>query len=157
MPRRKDKLVHLKWLLLCDPCYLKHMRQNPWSGNYRNRSALKTHYEDQSEETEDQSPFQGEEGGDEVMTHQFSKFADLRENEKIPIELPDKTTPTDGDDLDRDQTIQESEASDQLRDQREQRKRGRLRRGSQPQRAENQISSRTRSRSLCFCTSCVYP
>ncbi len=62
------------------------------------------HYESQSEETEDQSHFQGEEGGDKVMTHQFSKFADLRENEEIPIELPNEIMPIDGDESDRDKT-----------------------------------------------------
>ncbi len=125
-----------------------HASPTPYGGgcrNYNNHSALKMHYRSQSKETEDQSPFQGEEGGDEVMIHQFLKSADLRGNEEIPVELPDKTSPINGDELDRTDTSRKTDTSDQPMDQREQRKRGRPIRGSQPPRAENRISSRTHS------------
>ncbi len=103
-------------------CILNAMASSHQNGreNYSNHSAPKAHYKSQSEETEDQSSFQGEEGGDEVMTHQILKFVDLRENEEIPVELPDETPPIDGDELDRKETSQKTETSDHWMDQREQ-------------------------------------
>ncbi len=96
------------------------MRQNPWSGNYRNCSALELHYESQSNETEDQSPFQGEEGGDEVMTHRLSKFADLKRNEEIHVELSNETSPIVGDELyNRDEASRRAETSDHQRTKKE--------------------------------------
>ncbi len=70
--------MHLKWLSLCNPHYLKQTRQNPWSGNYQNHSALKMHYKTQSEETEDQSPLQEEEGGEGATTPNVKIFQNLQ-------------------------------------------------------------------------------
>ncbi len=55
------------------------------------------------------------------MTHQ-SKFADLRENEEIPIDSFDENAPIDGNNTDINQTSQETEASNQLSNQEKQKK-----------------------------------
>ncbi len=144
------------------------MRQNPWSGNYRNQSALELHFESQSEETENWPSVQETERGEKVATGResktFSKFANFREDDETSIDLSDETVPIDGQDTQLNDPItsqgtEEMTPGVQTGDKPKlvERKRGRPPKASQPARSENRISSRTRFHSPMPTALCVAP